>query len=73
MKLKLFYKKRDNPILTYENLKFEFKNKQKELTIKNISDVISDIRNRKLPDPNKLGNCGSFFKNPIINEENFKF
>ena len=29
-------KKKTNPIPTYENLKFEFKNKQKELTIKKI-------------------------------------
>ena len=70
--IEVVLQKKDNPILTYENLKFEFKNKQKELTIKNISDVISEIRNRKLPDPNKLGNCGSFFKNPIINEEEFQ-
>tara|TARA_B100001778_G_scaffold167767_1_gene137942 strand:+ start:465 stop:1475 length:1011 start_codon:yes stop_codon:yes gene_type:complete len=41
----------------------------KEPTIKDISKVVCDIRNKKLPNPNKIGNAGSFFKNPIVNSK----
>ena len=35
-------------------------------TPKELSDAIITIRESKLPNPNVLGNCGSFFKNPIV-------
>lgn len=33
-----------------------------------ISEVVADVRMQKLPDPNVLGNAGSFFKNPIVDD-----
>lgn len=30
------------------------------------------IRQRKLPDPAKVKNCGSFFKNPIVSHEEYQ-
>lgn len=41
----------------------------KELSIKAISDAIIRIRSSKLPDPARIGNAGSFFKNPHVSHE----
>jgi UDP-N-acetylmuramate dehydrogenase len=63
-----------------KNLNLNYKDLQKELIqsgIKNpnlqqVFESICKIRKRKLPDPNILGNAGSFFKNPIVSLENFE-
>tara|TARA_Y100000996_G_scaffold413377_1_gene401500 strand:+ start:797 stop:1807 length:1011 start_codon:yes stop_codon:yes gene_type:complete len=54
--------------LSYNEVKKYFRNKKSnEITIDNVRKKIIEIRESKLPDPKKLGNCGSFFKNPLVN------
>ena len=59
--------------LSYGNVKDELmKLNKNDYTIKDVREVICNIRKSKLPDPKEIGNAGSFFKNPIIDEKKFE-
>ena len=63
-----------NPVanFSYNAIKAELeKRKIYNPTIKEIRKIIYEIRMNKLPDPAKIGNAGSFFKNPIISQNEF--
>ncbi|PIW69349.1 MAG: UDP-N-acetylenolpyruvoylglucosamine reductase [Ignavibacteriales bacterium CG12_big_fil_rev_8_21_14_0_65_30_8] len=64
--------KKEDAILTYQPVKEEIDRlKINKPSISQISEIICNIRRSKLPDPNKLGNAGSFFKNPEITEKKY--
>lgn len=41
-------------------------------TISDIAKAVTRIRSQKLPNPELLGNAGSFFKNPIVSNQKIK-
>ena len=59
--------------ISYGALEQELENMQvKNLSIQAISQAVINIRSSKLPDPDKIGNAGSFFKNPEITQARYK-
>ena len=54
--------------VNYGNLKEEL-TKYPEVTLETIREAVITIRRQKLPDPEVLGNAGSFFMNPIVAKE----
>ena len=59
--------------LEYGNIKAELERKGiNEPTLKQLRQVIIDIRNEKLPDPKVEGNAGSFFMNPVVSKEKYE-
>ena len=63
--------KNPSALTEYGALKEEMK-KYAENSIQNVRKAVIDIRKKKLPDPQKIGNGGSFFKNPVIPEYRFQ-
>lgn len=57
---------------SYDAVKKQFNNiSLSSITPLLVAQKITEIRNKKLPNPKVLGNCGSFFKNPVITEQQF--
>ena len=61
------------PRLDYGNIRQELERKGIGTpTAAELRSVIIDIRRRKLPDPEQLGNAGSFFMNPVVERPLFE-
>ncbi|MFL2591387.1 MAG: UDP-N-acetylmuramate dehydrogenase [Flavobacteriaceae bacterium] len=55
--------------ISYGSVKDEIGNR--EINLKSISKAVIKIRKSKLPDTDLVGNCGSFFKNPVIDQSKY--
>ena len=63
--------KKDLNQISYGAIKSELELLKEEPSCKTICKAVINIRTKKLPNPNVLGNSGSFFKNPIISNDLF--
>ena len=68
------------PIAQHPSLHLDYGNIRAELAKRNIDSptpqqlrqVIIDIRREKLPDPEVMGNAGSFFMNPVVSRNQYE-
>lgn len=57
--------------LSYQGLSQRLVAHSRDLTLKLLTETIRQIRNEKLPDLNRFGCAGSFFKNPIVSRDKY--
>jgi UDP-N-acetylmuramate dehydrogenase len=66
-------KKEHNLNTSYGAIETELASKEViKPSLKDVSEAVIAIRQSKLPDPKKIGNSGSFFKNPVISKTHFE-
>jgi UDP-N-acetylmuramate dehydrogenase len=58
------------PVIGYADVENELRDRNiTQPRARDVFDAVVAIRRRKLPDPARVGNAGSFFKNPVISRQ----
>ncbi len=60
------------PRLSYQGIREQLTETGEGLTAEEVCQVVIRLRQSKLPDPKLVGNAGSFFKNPIVSNEQYQ-
>ncbi len=60
-----------SPKLDYGNIRAALQD-CKAINPSDVRKAVTGIRNSKLPDPSEIGSAGSFFKNPVVSQEQFE-
>lgn len=72
LSVRLALPKRWQPVVGYADVVQELKGRGiARPRAREVFDAVVAIRRRKLPDPEVIGNAGSFFKNPIVSHETY--
>ncbi len=58
--------------LQYADLSKQFADTNSTPNAQQIFDAVCAIRSKKLPDPKVIGNAGSFFQNPIVDNQQYE-
>ena len=67
------FSKTFEPRLDYGNIRSELERRGiNSPTASQLREVVIDIRQQKLPDPQVTGNAGSFFMNPVVSREKYE-
>lgn len=71
-KIRLRLSLKPNPNTSYYAIKEKIEKEKINISSPSqMKEIVTQIRNSKLPDTKLLPNCGSFFKNPVVSEEDF--
>lgn len=71
VRFRLYKVSRWMPVLRYPDLA-PLAEQDRPPTAQEIFEAVVAIRSTKLPNPKKLANAGSFFKNPVVSQQQYK-
>lgn len=63
---------RPEPVLRYPSLMEHLQRRNRPPTPQQVFRSVCEIRRDRLPDPSRIGNAGSFFRNPVLDRNQYE-